>query len=218
MTRDGLHALACYAVAPARKARTGRIGLTATGDGFATPALDDGSRIVVRGNTLAADPGGAIVITTVRAAAAFLGIELSRDPGVGHDLPPFEPDAALQVDAEASEFLGHWFGLAQSVLEQLASRLGDRAATISDATLWPEHFDLAVVVELVGGVGVNVGFSPGDSFVDEPYVYVGPHDMSAVRGEYWNAAFGAYLPYSEMEESRLAAAALDFLDQGFASL
>jgi hypothetical protein len=218
MTRDGLHALACYVVAPARKARTGRIGLTASGDGIATPPFEDGSRIVVRGNTVAADPGEAIVITTLRAASTFLGVELTADPGVGRDLPPFEPDAALQVDAEASLFLGQWYGLAQSVLDQLAGRLGDRAATISDATLWPEHFDLAVAVELVGGAGVNVGFSPGDGFVDEPYVYVGPHDMSAVHGDYWNAGFGAYLPYSAMDESRLAASALDFVDLGFASL
>ena len=52
-TRNGLHRLACFVISPARKARTGRIGLRATGDGFGTPPFDDGSRIAVRGADLA---------------------------------------------------------------------------------------------------------------------------------------------------------------------
>jgi hypothetical protein len=217
-TRDALHALACYAISPARKARTGRIGLRPTGDGFATPHFDDGSRIVVHGNQLAVEPGDAIVITTLRAAAPFLGIDLSPDPGVGADLPPFEPEAPLDVDVRASLSLGRWYGLGQSVLDRLRDHVSQRSATVSEAQLWPEHFDLAVVVELAGGRGVNVGFSPGDSFLDEPYAYVGPHDMSGLEGQYWNAAFGAYLPYSAMDDDHRADRALAFIEEGFALL
>src|SRR4051794_17754545 len=108
-TRDALHALACYVVSPARKARTGRIGLRSVGDGFGTPPFDDGSRIVVNRNTLSVEHGDEVVITTLRAAASFLGVELTADPGVGADLPPFEPDVALDVDTDASLRLGHWY-------------------------------------------------------------------------------------------------------------
>jgi hypothetical protein len=73
-------------------------------------------------------------------------------------------------------------------------------------------------VELVGGRHVNIGFFPGDGFVDEPYVYIGPHDMTGLEGEYWNAAFGAYLPYSMLDESRQAEASVAFIDKGFALL
>src|SRR4051812_20706594 len=92
-TRAGLRALACFAIAPARKALTGRIGLRAVDGAFGTPLLPDGSRVLVRGDRLIREPGGDVAITTVRAAAAFLSVALSGDPGVGADLPPFEPDA-----------------------------------------------------------------------------------------------------------------------------
>jgi hypothetical protein len=140
--------------------------------GFGTPPFDDGSRIVVHGNRLARDPGTGIVITTPRAAGAFLGVELTPDPGVGTDLPPFEPDAALAVGVDASLFLG--------------------------------------------GRHVNVGFSSGDGFVDEPYVYVGPHDMRGLEGDYWNAGFGAYLRYSTIDENHQVESALAFIENGFA--
>jgi hypothetical protein len=217
-TRESLHALACYVIAPARKERTGRIGLRPTGEGFATPPFDDGSRIAVRGNRLGVEPGDAIAITTLRAAAPFLDVELSPDPGVGSDLPPFEPDAPLDVDVDASLALGRWYALGQSVLDQLRDHLGKTSATISEAQLWPEHFDLAVAIELTGGRGVNVGFSPGDRFSDEPYAYVGPYDMTGLEGDYWNARFGAYLPYSAMDEDDPADSALAFIDEGFTRL
>jgi hypothetical protein len=210
-TREALWALACYAISPARKARTGRIGLRPSGDGFATPPFDDGTRIAVRGDRLRIEPGAEVAITTVRAAAELLGIELSSDPGVGHDLPPFSPDAILAVDAEASRWLGAWYAFGSRHLDRLEAELAP--GLVSEAQLWPEHFDLAVVVD-VGG-GANVGFSPGDGAVPEPYVYVGPHDTSRLEGEFWNAPFGAVLRQTELQ----AAADPDqltttFLDEG----
>src|SRR5687767_199093 len=127
-TRESLRALACYAIAPARKARTGRIGLVPTGDGFATPPFDDGTQVAVRGAQLVWSPAeGGVSITTLRAAAECLGVELSPDPGVGHDLPPFDPDAPLDVDAESSFSLGRWYAYGQSVLDRFDA----------GATLWP---------------------------------------------------------------------------------
>lgn len=208
-TRESLRALACYVIGPARKAQTGRIGLRPVGDGFGTPPFDDGTRLVVRGDELAVDPGYAARITTLRAAAELVGVELSPDPDVGHELPLYEPDAPLAVDRGASLLLGRWYGFGQRVLDELAATW--TAETISEAQLWPEHFDLAVTVELDDGRKVNVGFSPGDTFSAEPYAYVGPHDTAALQGDYWNAPFGGFLPYAGLTSE---AAALAFVVDG----
>jgi hypothetical protein len=46
---------------------------------------------------------------------------------------------------------------------------------------------------------VNLGFSPGDTFEDEPYLYVGPwgSDRPGVS-RFWNAPFGALRRRSEV--------------------
>src|SRR5436190_14698192 len=100
-TRAALHRLACYVVAPARKARTGRIGLLPVDGGFGTPPFDDGSQLIVVGDTIEFRPDQSHAITTLDAAAAFLGVELTPDPGVGGELPPFET-GTLDVDPAAS--------------------------------------------------------------------------------------------------------------------
>jgi hypothetical protein len=214
-TRESLRALACYVISPARKRRTGRIGLRPTGDGFGTPPFDDGGRIVVRGDRLVVEAGKrerSVAITTLRDAAAFLELELSADPGVGHDLPPYEPDVDLGVDESSSRWLGRWYAFAAGQLDRLLANAD--GLTVSEAQLWPEHFDLAVTVDDAGDA-VNVGFSPGDHETAEPYVYVGPHDRTGLDGGYWNAPFGALLPYFELQRASdpgsLAAA---FVDEG----
>lgn len=219
-TREGLRALACYAISPARKARTGRIGLRSHEGGIATPPFDDGSRICVRGDELVAVTGEAVRITTVAAAAAVLGIDVSPDPGVGHDLPPFAPEADLAVDHDSSVALGGWYAFAQGALDRIAGVL-PAGSSVSEAQLWPEHFDLAVVVTVPGGAQVNVGFSPGDGFHPDPYAYVGPHAPGALDREdgYWNAPFGSYLGYGGLAAAAdPEAEALRFVGEGFARL
>lgn len=66
----------------------------------------------------------------------------------------------------------------------------------------PEHFDHAVAVDL-DGEAVNVGFSPGDANMPEPYVYVGPHDTADLDGGYWNAPFGAVLSHADLRAPRM---------------
>jgi hypothetical protein len=209
-TRESLRSLACYVLAPAYKARTGRIGLRPFAEGFGTRPFDDGVRLVVRGDELAFQPGPAITITTVAAAAEFAGVTPMADPGVGHDLPPFAPEAALAVGRDASLALGRWYGLGQRVFDGFDPPAG---AEMSEAQLWPEHFDYAVTVTLAGGARVNVGFSPGDGFEPTPYVYVGPHVTAGLDDPYWNAPFGAFLPYAEVAGDAEAAAAA-FIREG----
>lgn len=206
-TRAALHALACFVVSPAYKAQEGRIGLRPFGEGFATPPFPDGSRVAVEGDRVGRVPGERTAITTLHAAAAQVGVELTADPGVGHDLPPFEPEAPLAVDAAASRALGAWYRLGQGALERLrAARPGDE---IGEAQLWPEHFDLAVVVGLANGRAVNVGFSPGDGFSAEPYAYVGPHEPPPDGDPYWNVPFGALHGYGDIAAADDPAAAVD---------
>jgi hypothetical protein len=210
-TRAGLRALACYVIAPARKAQTGRIGLRAVDGAFGTPLLPDGSRIVVRGDRLIREPGDEVTITTVRAAAAFLSVPVSADPGVGADLPPYDPDAALSIDPRSSSALGAWYAFGAELL----AGLGDPGDTVAEAQLWPEHFDLATVVTLAEGGEVNVGVSPGDGVHDAPYLYVGPHDLTGLDASFWNAPFGAWLDYGDLVASATPKdLALAFVAQG----
>ena len=211
-TRESLRALACYVISPFRKARTGRIGLRPTGDGFGTPVLEDPPHLSVQGARLVLD-SHAHRITTLRAAAESAGVDLSPDPGVGHDLPPFEPDADLAVDAGASYQLGAWYRFGQEVLDGLGP--APAGGSMSEAQLWPEHFDLAVIVTLPGGDKANVGFSAGDGFHADPYLYLGPHDTTGLTGAYWNAPFGALLGYEELAAQPDAhAAATAFIAEG----
>jgi hypothetical protein len=207
-TREALRAVACYVVAPVRRARTGRIGLRPFDGGFATPPLDDGRRLAVDGDVLRWVPGESHRLSTLAAAAAWTGLELTPDPGVGHDLPPFEPDAELAVDTAAARALGTWYAFGQRVLDALPRD----GAVLGEAQLWPEHFDLALVAEPPTGSRVNLGCSPGDGYLDEPYVYVGPHELGSLQGEFWNAPFGAVLPYARL------AATPDPLDRAVAFL
>ena len=193
-TREALRAVACYVVGPWRRIRTGRIGLQPFDGGFATPVLDDGTRLGVVGDELVRAPGDRHRLTTLAAAADWAGVELSADPGVGHDLPPLEPHEELGVDVAASEALGRWYAFGREVLDALPPN----GVTVGEAQLWPEHFDLALVAEAPGRGDVNLGCSPGDGYLDQPYVYVGPHDRSGLDGDYWNAPFGAVLSHAEL--------------------
>jgi len=214
-TRESLRALACYAISPARKARTGRIGLRATGTGFGTPPFDDGTRIVVEGEELAVVPGERIRISTVRTAAEFLGVEVSSDPGVGHDLPPFAPDDDLAVDRAASLALGAWYSFGDELLREVAADV----PAMTEAQLWPEHFDLAVQIAPDTPHAANVGFSPGDEYSPEPYLYIGPHVRDGLDDPFWNAPFGASIPYSALlGVASPADAARHFIDDGLARL
>jgi len=214
-TRDALHRLASYVLAPARKGVTGRIGLRATAGGFGTPPFGDDRQLRVEGASLIRRRGGdeeAIGITSVAAAAAFAGVTLSADPGIGADPPPLgDAGAALPVSAAAGDALGVWYGFSASVLEQFRGELEASGQACSEVQLWPEHFDLGCNID-----GVNFGGSPGDASVAEPYVYVGPWNTEGLsENDFWNASFGAVLSYKDLlsaEDQR--GAALDFLRRG----
>lgn len=68
-----------------------------------------------------------------------------------------------------------------------------RFAPGEEPVLWPEHFDIAVMVD-----EINYGLSPGDSCLSEPYAYVGPHRPQ--RGPFWTAPFGVVRSLRELAD------------------
>jgi hypothetical protein len=215
-TRLALHRLAEHVISPARRQANGKIGLRYTHHGFGTPLFGSDMQVRVAGAGLVVEDSGferTAPITTLDAAADHVGrralpadIELGSEP--------------LEVDPEAAAFLGDWYGFAASVLEEL--RAGASAA--QDATrvqLWPEHFDLAMVLgDASAGARASYGLSPGDERHPEPYVYVGPW-VEPQPSELWQAAgfSGAELAYAELAAAAdQRAAALEFLQTRAAAL
>lgn len=195
-TRESWHRVAEHVVSAARYARTRHFTLVPRAGGFATPPLDAaGTVIAVEGDQLVvADSLGQrrAPLTTVGAAAAFVGVEPGFPRALYEPATPLEPEAPLFVDASSAQLLADWFALGADALRGFAAGIGDDP--VSAAKLFPEHFDLGMTVG-----AVNFGFSPGDTYVPEPYAYVGPHQLPAPGSNpFWNAPFGAYRTHHEI--------------------
>jgi len=223
-TRDAMHQLAFFVVAPKRYAQTGKLGLRWTAGGFGTPfyATDAGDEQVrMEGDLLVVQSGAqvrAIRPRTVREACAFVGIEC-RDEWFAdfHDpLTPTGPDVRLELDPVAAGAVGDWFGFATAVLEELRRTPG--AVDVGRVQLWPEHFDPAVELgDGRSGQRASYGASPGDAGHDEPYLYVAPWREVDKSDPYWNdTSFdGASLGYAELLDSTdPVGTALQFLWKG----
>lgn len=195
-TRGSLHAVAEHLLAPLRHAATGRIGLRFTNHGFGTPFFGDDRQARIADGVLV-DDDRQHSLTTLRAAADFLGMEAGAPEDVYRPTTPLDLDAPLAIDPVAARSVADWFGFCASLLEQMrADATGTDAA--ARVQLWPEHFDLAVDLGPPGH-RANYGGSLGDENHPEPYLYVGPHD-SGRKGNFWNEPFGASLPYQSILE------------------
>ncbi len=203
--REALRQLAVYVLGRRRHDVTGRFGLRPTPDGFGTPAFGGdqleviraersvprrGARSGCRGRAgLDAPPGGRA--RRRRARPVVLGGR--RHAGA---LGPRRP-CSTSTTATARR-LASWWGFGLTIIDEVEGT--DAAITSATvAQLWPEHFDLGCAVER-SGEHINLGASPGDSFSDDPYLYVGP--WSAERpgdSAYWNAPFGATLTMSDLD-------------------
>lgn len=220
-TRLGLHRLATYVMAPARYRRTERFGLRATEDGFGTPFFED-RRIRVVGTELVDEIGKEVrraPITSLSAAAEFLGEPIDPDTAAEHDSPAVgDPEADLGIDADASLWLGKWFNAAFDALN--AVRADAASVDPSEAQLWPGHFDPAIE-EGDENHRASYGASPGDHSIAEPYLYVSswwPDRLDLDRDDpFWNAeAFvGTVLKVSDFPASSdLVEVAADFWRTG----
>ncbi len=220
-TRDQLHQVAFFALAPARYAHTERMGLRWCPGGFGTPEFE-GRVARVEGSLLVHEQDGNVAtqpITSIRAAAEFFGIEYDvdwftefRDP-----LAPMDPDRPLTVSEGSSVALGEWFRFGYEVLDDLG-QLALPGDDPSETQLWPEHFDPARELGNESlGQRASYGASPGDRGHLEPYLYVSAWSDIDRSEVYWNDRHfnGASLPHVELLASEdLKTTALEFFATG----
>jgi hypothetical protein len=193
-TRRALHGIAELVLAGPQHRLNGRIRLRVTPGGFGTafePDLRvDGAHLVAGGQRLPANG------KTYAELAAAAGVEARAPTEVYSDGPGIGLDEVITVDADAAAHLADCFALGQEALMRFLPR--------AEIVLWPEHFDLGATAD-----EVNYGISPGDSYLGEPYAYVGPWKVP--EGDFWNAPFGAARAIQELGD---AEAILAFFEQG----
>jgi hypothetical protein len=203
-TRESLHRVAEHVLAAALNRASGQFALRVAPGGFATPPLPDGTVLAVHGTDLVVERAGEVRrtrLTTVREAAAFAGTEPGYPTSDSPPATPDEPDAELAVDERAAAVLADWYALGDLTLMRWAVEIDGDGPT--QALLYPEHFDLG------SSAGeVNYGFSPGDTSIELPYVYVGPWAGAPVSDDFWNAGFGAYRTVEQVEDIETALAFL----------
>ncbi len=221
-TRDQLHQIAFYALAPARYKVEERMGLRATPGGFGTPEFD-GRVARVEGNLLVHEQEGNVAtqtITTIRAAAEFFGNEYEVDwfTDFKDPLPPMDPDRPLKIGESPALALGEWYRFGSNVLDEFRSH-GTDDDEVSEVQLWPEHFDPATEMGNGDkGQRASYGASPGDKGHLEPYLYVSAWSEIDRSNPYWNDRHfnGASLPFTELvaaeDQTRVAR---DFFEWGY---
>ena len=204
--RIALHHLAAYVIAPARHRVSERFGLRATANGFGTPEFE-GRCIRVEGGQLIDERGSEgrrAPITSLNAAAEFLGEAVDPDTAAEHDSPlPGDLDEDLRIDATTSLWLGDWFNAAFDALHVV--RADAESVDASEAQLWPGHFDPAIEA---GDEDhrASYGASPGDDGSIEPYLYLSvwwPDRLSLdTEDPAWNATTftGTVLRVSEFPD------------------
>ncbi len=228
--RGTLQRIATHVVAQAQQKVTGHFALMAVPGGFGTPQFGaDRQRVRVSGGSVFVETakgprdGGAetsvhmIAGSTLRDLCAAAGFEPDPDFSVGHDTPELgDVDEPLMLDSETTTVVGDWYLLGQRAMDVTIASLPDPQASV--ARLWPEHFDIGIDLAVdpanKPGIRTNLGAAAGDSYHEEPYLYVGPWDDSRPGpAEFWNAPFGATLGFGELDaaENPLAAATEFFL-------
>jgi hypothetical protein len=181
-TRRRLHGIGeCLMAGPQRRSG-GRFTLRVTPGGFATtgrPALRlDGTELVV-GESRRVPVAG-----TFAELADALGVDFGAPPDAYPDGSGVSPLDDTALDTTSAQLIQGWYLRADAALRVLAPR--------QTPILWPEHFDVAILLD-----DISYGASPGDGFHAAPYVYVstGHHDGS----DFWNAPFGAIQDHEQMQ-------------------
>jgi hypothetical protein len=206
-TRDALHIVAEHILAAARFRAVGRIGLQPALGGIGTPLTAGRWIEVIGGDLVVREEETAEVtrepVTTLRSAGTLVGIHPGLPAGTYAPVTPLDLDAGLEIDPDAAAAIAAWFALVADALGAFAAHHRNEQPT--DATLWPEHLDIALSFG-----EVNYGGSPGDDAHPEPYIYVGP--WTAREGEFWNEPFGASLAAGSVTD---VAAAVAFFSEGY---
>jgi hypothetical protein len=180
-TRRTLHGIAeCLLAGPEYRACK-EISLRVTPGGFATtgaPAIRLDGTELVEGELHRIPVQGTFGQLADAVGIRFGPPEINYRDGSG-----VAEDDTVELDPASLKIITDWFLLADAALRVLAT---DQAPI-----LWPEHFDVAVLLD-----GRSYGASPGDDFHATPYAYVSAADNDG--SAFWNAPFGALLDCSDV--------------------
>ncbi len=229
--REALHRVTVHIVARARVQAAGRFSLRVTPGGLGTPDIGtDGRRVRIAAGNLIVEsdaPGAAAARSTaihgasLASLAAFAGVDLAVPLDVGHDTPPVgDIDTPIALDAGEAAALGDLFGQFGRILDGVLGEL-PAGAVATLPRLWPEHFDLAAEAQATPERRVNLGGSPGDGYLQAPYLYVGPWTADRPGSpEFWNAPFGAAVAMSDLgaDAATQTEAGIAFLLDGYGRL
>jgi hypothetical protein len=193
-TRHSLHGIAELVLAGPEYRRSGTIRLAPRPGGFGTVAAPD---LRIDGDALvAADRRFPVAGMTLGDLARQAGVEAGRPDGVYQGGSGASVDDVVEIEPAVARVLADCYARGAAALHLL---VGDQTPV-----LWPEHFDLGI-----SDNEINYGVSPGDSWLDEPYAYVGPRQTRT--GEFWNAPFGAAQPMRQLTDAR---AVFEFMNEG----
>jgi hypothetical protein len=175
---------------------TGTIRLAVRPAGFVGTALP----IEVQGTDFTWPDGRIALSGPLSAIEQVTGLTFGPPEGVYPVVDPLPADTVFDLDpAAATDVFRSLYAGGQALV---AFAPGEHPV------LWPEHFDVSVAID-----EVNYGVSPGDSFYDRPYAYVGPSQPRS--GEFWNAPFGAARPLDlALAEDELADGIIAFFERG----
>jgi hypothetical protein len=180
-TRLAWHAVAELILAGPQFRRSGTIRLRVCPGGFGTVAEPhlrvDHTDLVADGQRLALDGG------TPAELAAAIGVRAEAPTEVYAGGSGAGPDDRLAVSATAAGVLAGALAVGDAALRRFAPDV--------TPVLWPEHLDVSCTVD-----EVNYGVSLGDTYLAEPYAYVGPWQPRT--GAFFNAPFGAVRPVREL--------------------
>ncbi|CAN5445747.1 hypothetical protein BH09ACT8_BH09ACT8_01120 [soil metagenome] len=175
---------------------TGTIRLAVRPAGFVGTAL----AIEVQGTDFTWPQGRVALSGPLPALEEATGLTFGPPEGVYTVVDPLPADVVLDLDAAAANDVYRSLYAGGQALVAFAPE--------EHPVLWPEHFDVSVAVG-----EVNYGVSPGDSFYDRPYAYVGPWQPRS--GEFWNAPFGAARPLDlALSEEELSEGVIAYFERG----
>jgi hypothetical protein len=190
-TRQALHVVAARVLGAARYLAVARMGLTVVPGGFGTPEFNGRHLSVVHGTLHDGDRSHELGLLGDACAFARVPLHATLPPAL--DIPA-GPEQRVAVDRAAADALADWFAFSRELLAQFAGACPP-SETPTDMQLWPEHFDLALDAGSEQ-CRATYGSSPGDHFIAEPYLYVGPWERR--RGVFWDREFGAALTYRDV--------------------
>jgi hypothetical protein len=188
-TRRCLHGVAELVLAGPQYRRSATIRLRAVPGGFAT--VSEPSLQVVDGRLVATTGSVPVDSHSCADLAAVAGFDVGAPAGLYDGGSGVDPAEVLTLDAGSAALITAGFSTGDAALRIFAPT--------QTPVLWPEHFDLGVQLD-----EVNYGVSAGDTYLDEPYAYVGP--WKPREGDFWNAPFGATRPMRDLPDPQALAA------------